>query len=198
MGLNMIPRCAVCGSREITTHYLSSLSGKLYCSKDCMLIANSRRLISVSVAISIVTFTIGIFLLVLILSEDLYSLIEFPILVFALGLAFGITLSIQGLKGRNLRKERDLESENIIYACIFCRYEYDKRIYGAPTICRSCGKESPFCDICYEYIFDGKSVYQIQNCGHVFHKSDLLDYLENEEICPKCKQKISSIDLEIK
>ena len=194
----MIPRCVVCGSREITTKYFSSSSRKFYCSKECMLIANRKRLLYVSIFIIFITLFIGIYLLYLVISMNELSLIFAPIFVFGLGIVFGLRLFVQSIKARNLAVERNFVSENIIYSCIFCNHEYDKRIFGAPTECQNCGKESPFCDICYEYIFSGKPVYQIQNCGHIFHKSDLLDYLENEEICPKCKQKISSVDLEFK
>ena len=194
----MIPRCVVCGSREITTKYFSSRSRKLYCSKECMLIANTRKLLSVGILILFVALIIGIYSLILLLDENKLSLIFFPISVLVIGISFSLWAIVQGIKGRKLTKERVLESENITYSCIFCNHEYDKRIFGAPTICQNCGKESPFCDLCYDYIFSGKPVYQLQNCGHIFHKIDLLDYLENEEICPKCKQKISSIDLQIK
>lgn len=194
----MIPRCVVCGSREIATKYLSSRSGKFYCSKECMLIANSRRLLSVGFFLLFGTLVIGIYLLNLVISENELSLIIAPILIFGLGGSFSLWLLVNAIKGRKLTKERGLESEIVTYSCVFCNHEYDKRIFGAPTKCQNCGKESPFCDICYDYIFSGEPVYQIQNCGHIFHKAELSDYLENEEICPKCKQKVKSIDLEIK
>ncbi|NPD88603.1 MAG: hypothetical protein HGN29_07755 [Asgard group archaeon] len=193
----MIPRCAVCGNRSVTTKYFNSRTRKLYCSKECMQISNRKSFLYVSIFMIVVTLAGGISAFILLREQDLILSIA-PLIVIGFGVPFSLYLFTQYLKGRQLVKSRSIESENIIYSCLFCNHEYENRIFGAPTICQKCGKESPFCDICYEYIFAGKPVYQIQNCGHIFHKTDLLDYLENEETCPKCKQEISSINLKIK
>jgi hypothetical protein len=134
----------------------------------------------------------------MIISWDDLALIFAPIFVFIIGSILSFTPISRYIEGRKLAEERDFESKNRIYSCIYCDTEYNKLLYGVPTTCQNCGKESPFCDICSEYIYAGKPVYQLQDCGHIFHKKELIIYLENEEKCPKCKQKISSVLCEIK
>jgi len=191
----MIPRCVVCGNRDVSTKYLSNRSNKFYCSKECMLVENSEKQLIVSIVFILIPAIPGILLTIVFLNRSELFLIPVTISMIFIGVPIGLFLIIQGLKGKKLKKQRNLISTTSSYSCMFCGHEYDKRIYGGPTICLNCGKESPFCDICYDYIFSGKPVYRLQDCGHIFHKTDLLDYLENNDICPKCKQQISSIDL---
>jgi DNA-directed RNA polymerase subunit RPC12/RpoP len=161
-----------------------------------MLIEYSNRQLFIGILIMVFPAIPGILLTVLfIVRNEQTSTILIAILIIFMGLPVGLILLIQSLKGKKLKKQRNLPSATSSYSCIFCGHEYDKRIYGGPTNCLKCGKESPFCDICYDYIFFGKPVYLLQDCGHIFHKTELLDHLENNDICPKCKQKISSIDL---
>ena len=193
----MIPRCAVCGNRSITTKFYLPIRRKLYCSKECMQIANRKNFLFIGIFGLAITLTGSISIISINIGGDPLLLVgPIMLLVFA-GVLCSYMFS-KYLKGRQLTKTRVIESENKIYSCIFCNHEYNDRISGTPNKCHNCGKESPLCDICSEYIFAGELVYQIQECGHIFHKPDLLDYLEKEVTCPKCKKEISSFSLEIK
>ena len=193
----MIPRCFVCGSRDVTTKYFIPSKGRFFCSKECMLITNSARMILVGILACFIFSAGGIFFLMLVLIRDELILSILPAVWFGIDIFFGPIFIIRGIKGRNLSKTRGYEFEKTIYSCLFCDHEYKKRIYGGPTKCVNCGEESPFCDLCFNYIFSKHTVFQIQDCGHIFHKRELLDYLENKEICPKCRNQINSINLKI-
>jgi hypothetical protein len=188
----------VCGNLSLNTKYIGSKTRKIYCSKECMWLAGYARNLLAGLLMLASTFVICVLIFIGTLNRG--AGIAFAILTpaFAIGSSFGFYFIIISLKGRKLARERDLESASSIIACVFCNQEYSKRVYGSPTTCQNCGEESPFCDVCYQYIYAGKPVYQLQNCGHIFHKTHLLDHLGVFETCPKCKQKIVSIDLKIK
>ncbi|MCK5140851.1 MAG: hypothetical protein KAQ70_01540, partial [Candidatus Heimdallarchaeota archaeon] len=36
----------------------------------------------------------------------------------------------------------------------------------------------------------------VEPCGHIFHRSELLDWSEENSVCPKCREKIELVDYE--
>ncbi|MHA1397511.1 MAG: RING finger protein [Candidatus Heimdallarchaeaceae archaeon] len=191
----MIVRCEICGSREINPKYISARSKRFYCSKDCWLIGTKNNSLLAGIILTAIPAVGGIFLSILMASMGENEFLIVTIIFTFSGIPIGGIFIYNAIKGKKLTKERGILEEEKKFSCLFCGQEYEKRVYGAPTKCSNCGEESPFCDICYDYIFLGKPVYKINDCGHIFHKEHLLDYIEHNETCPKCKEKITSIDL---
>ena len=120
----MIPRCVVCGELSANSRYFSPLSKKLFCSKNCVLIANRKRQLSIGIFLIILTLVSGIGLLYLIVSWDELDIVFAPIMILIMGTFVSSFPISQFIKGRKLEKERNFESENRIYYCIFCKNDF--------------------------------------------------------------------------
>ena len=60
----------------------------------------------------------------------------------------------------------------------------------------SCGEIIHFCDLCHTHIYSGAEILQLEPCGHIFHKGELLDWIDNNKVCPKCAAEVDFVDIE--
>ena len=167
-------RCNYCGNREIDSKFLNPRSryarkvDKFYCSEDCYYLNN--------VGLNIRT-TIFAFIL-------LTPLI--PVWIVSLRYA------IRGIK---LRRKADYTKRKKTKLCFYCQSEIAE-IPEGKGVCMSCGEIIHFCDLCKMHIFSGDEILQLEPCGHIFHKSELLDWVDNNKVCPKCAAEVDFVDLE--
>ncbi|MCG3254911.1 MAG: E3 ubiquitin protein ligase, partial [Candidatus Heimdallarchaeota archaeon] len=75
--------------------------------------------------------------------------------------------------------------------CYFCDALLEKVEDGGPLICLNCGKKTRKCEICMKYMVAKEELVQIIDCGHVFHKDHLMEWIRVKKICPICKEKIN-------
>ena len=71
--------------------------------------------------------------------------------------------------------------------CYFCDALLEIVEDGGPLICLNCGKKTRKCEICMKYMVANDELVQIVDCGHVFHKNHLIEWMKVKEICPICK-----------
>lgn len=167
-------RCNYCGNREIDPKFLNPRSryarkvDKFYCSEDCYYLDN--------VGLNIRT-TIFAFIL-------LTPLI--PVWIVSLRYA------IRGIK---LRRKADYTKRKKTKLCFYCQSEIAE-IPEGKGVCMSCGEIIHFCDLCKMHIFSGDEILQLEPCGHIFHKGELLDWVDNNKVCPKCAAEVDFVDLE--
>jgi len=95
-----------------------------------------------------------------------------------------------GSKLRNLRNKEMEIKENL---CFYCSVKI-KELNDGKNICMSCGNIIPFCDLCQKHIFVDEITLQVEPCGHIFHRSEFLDWSEENSVCPKCGEKIELVD----
>ncbi|MCG3259817.1 MAG: E3 ubiquitin protein ligase, partial [Candidatus Heimdallarchaeota archaeon] len=74
--------------------------------------------------------------------------------------------------------------------CYFCNALLERVEDGGPLICLNCGKKTRKCEICMMYMVAKEELVQIIDCGHVFHKDHLIEWMKIKRICPICKQAI--------
>jgi hypothetical protein len=96
----------------------------------------------------------------------------------------------RSVKARKLWEE-ELESKQKL--CYYCQANLES-LKEEKNICMGCGNPVHYCDLCQNHIFSGEEILQVELCGHVFHKSELLDWSEVNKTCPKCGEKIELID----
>jgi hypothetical protein len=173
-----VARCKRCGKREIDPKYLNSRlylgtaspTGKTryyYCSEYCYTIENAGE----NLVFSIFMFFLGF--------------IVIPFWAFYLNLA---------LKGFKHRRELGNWKEKQPDYCFHCQAEITETPKGK-GVCMSCGEIIHFCDICQEHIFHGDTILQLEPCGHIFHKNELLDWIDSNNICPKCAVEVEFVDV---
>ena len=189
-------RCEVCGSKDIDQKLVTPRSKYYFCSKRCRNIKYANRFLFTGFLMSAMV-GVGIFGIIAGVSWDSFELITVGIFSLLMGGGFSGYFFTLGIKGKQASKGKEDDQDDKRYGCLFCGQEYSKRVYGAPTYCSECGKPSPFCDICYQYVFHGEEAVQFEDCGHIFHKSDAFDWLEENMLCPKCKEKVNKINLKI-
>ena len=99
------------------------------------------------------------------------------------------------IKGVILRNRRNKEAESKKNLCFYCNKEI-KELHEGKNVCMSCGNPIHFCDLCKKHIFVNEKTLQVEPCGHIFHRSELLDWSEENSVCPKCREKIELVDYE--
>ncbi len=97
------------------------------------------------------------------------------------------------IKGRKLKKQREREIEEKKNLCFYCKKEVGKLQEGK-NLCMSCGNPINFCDLCQKHVFANEKTLQVEPCGHIFHKSEFLDWSEENTVCPKCGDKVELVD----
>ena len=65
-----------------------------------------------------------------------------------------------------------------------------------PIVCLNCGKKAPYCEICKNIIVAGQKIVQVIDCGHIFHKEHIQEWIKVKGTCPVCKEKINEESIE--
>jgi hypothetical protein len=125
--------------------------------------------------------------------SDLWFLfiIMFPIIFFALILIVAGLISI--VIYSRIRRELKLKK----YHCFYCGYDVTLSSKKGSLLCDSCGNKVLYCNLCSKIINPNEEIARIKPCNHIFHKSELLDFVEEEKYCPKCKSNIAELSFEI-
>ncbi len=168
-------RCNYCGNRAVDLKFSYEKNrlhpkkkGKFYCSVDCYYIEN----VGINLFFTVYMFVCG------------FVLIPFWILFLR-----------NAIKGIKLRRRTDYKKERIVYTCYYCHAEINE-IPEGKGVCMSCGEIIHYCDLCQKHIFAGDKILQLEPCGHIFHKGELLDWVDNNKICPKCTAAVDFVDIE--
>ncbi len=85
-------------------------------------------------------------------------------------------------------------SKNTIQ-CFYCKSKIDFSNSEDQIICMSCGNKIPFCDLCDDYIESEAEILQLEPCGHIFHKKELLEWVKSNKICSKCQVTMTFVDV---
>ena len=118
-------------------------------------------------------------------------IIMFPLpFVGLMGLIGGFTtLSIYHRTKRKLKERR--------FYCFFCGYDITLTSKEGSLLCDSCGNKVLFCSFCSKIINPNDEIARIKPCNHVFHKGELLDYVEESYTCPRCQGEIKELAFKI-
>ena len=166
----MVLRCIACGSKDIdlTIQTIRTTIPRLYCSKECMYIGEIQN-------------------------HSLFGLLFF--VVFFPILPVWIYFFIEARKGIKLKRQRKKQKARMRLLCYHCGKEIEMLTAGK-SVCMHCGELVHFCDLCQKHILFDDETMQIEPCGHLFHKEELLEWSEKNNICPKCSVKIEFIDFQ--
>lgn len=189
--------CKVCGNRiKIPTKKPSSflvrpyISTK-YCSLRCQ-IANYRYIL-ISTGIFFITAYLAISVPLYNNDNDLWILFVamFPLIFLGLFtlIAGFISLSIFLDIKRKLREKQ--------FYCFYCGYDITYSSREGSLICNSCGNKVLFCNFCSKIINPNEEIAIIKPCNHIFHKGELLDYVEESNMCPKCHGEIKELSFKL-
>ncbi len=75
--------------------------------------------------------------------------------------------------------------------CYYCDALLERVDDGGPLICLNCGKKTRKCEICMKYMVANEELVQIIDCGHIFHRNHLIEWMKVKRICPTCKREIN-------
>jgi DNA-directed RNA polymerase subunit RPC12/RpoP len=147
--------------------------------------------------------SIGIFLLIAYVSitiplfnmdRDLWFLfvIMIPIIFLA------IVLIIAGIVSLVAYTQIKYRIKQKKYYCFFCGFDLTTTSKEGSLLCNSCGNKVLFCNLCSKIINPREEIVLVKPCNHVFHKVELLDFVEEENHCPKCKRSIEELSFDLK
>ncbi len=86
---------------------------------------------------------------------------------------------------------------SVVAACFYCGETLGEVEHGKKEVCNNCGKETFQCLICHQNVSFGQEIVQVKNCGHLFHRSHIIAWIQSHSNCPLCKNKINENMLEI-
>ena len=183
----MTSKCRICDN-EVSIDWFGR--EKKYCSSRCYTKDNAGILAILAIVIPITFISIGVWLI----TKFGYPLSSVIALLFILGATAVFTFGIQSIFGFRFRKEDKKREKARIKNCFYCSMEMEVRS-EEKAVCMSCGNQLPFCDLCHKYIEFKEEISQLEPCGHIFHKTELLDWTKENKTCPKCNAEIDFVDL---
>jgi DNA-directed RNA polymerase subunit RPC12/RpoP len=89
------------------------------------------------------------------------------------------------------------ELQTASFACFYCGKEIDRSKTDGDIICSSCGKEAFSCSICMKHISYNEETVKDPNCGNLFHRRHIIEWLKVQGTCPLCKKRINEKSLKI-
>ncbi|MCE7748157.1 MAG: hypothetical protein GPJ51_07150 [Candidatus Heimdallarchaeota archaeon] len=118
-------------------------------------------------------------------------IIMFPLpFIGLIGLIGGlVSLSVYLKIKKGLKEKR--------FYCYNCGYDITLTSKEGFLLCNSCGNKVLCCNFCSKIINPSDEVAVIKPCNHVFHKGELLDYVEDNYSCPKCQGEIKELAFKI-
>ena len=165
----MVLRCYYCG----TTNFEKVIHGgwhkpRHYCSKECFWMGDHKIFKRLTV---------------------------FFVIVFLPFFPLWMMILYVSIKGGNLLKESKLHAERTDNLCYYCGKNLGILTSKKP-VCMHCGNLVHFCDLCQKYVLYDEVSLQIEPCGHIFHKQELILWFEKEKDCPKCGVSIEFVDFQ--
>ncbi len=187
----MVNVCKYCGKRFIPQEGVRKRFTR-YCSMRC-----NHKKYSYPFIISFLVIAlpmVGVTIWLASFHEELAGTYEayFPLIILA---AFSLIL-FSGLYGLILRL-KDKEKDKLSYTCHICKAELKLEMLDEINLCTNCEQKIPSCALCTERIFGKDKVFQIETCNHLFHQECLYEWLNNNDTCPICNEKIKEIDMDI-
>ena len=86
-------------------------------------------------------------------------------------------------------EETPILNEGLLY-CLNCGQTFNS---DKIKFCNNCGSEIQICPISRNKFRTGDNFAQCPSCQTVFHYHHLTDWLNNDNSCPNCREKINSI-----
>ena len=190
--------CQVCGERikipkkqKRSFFPRSNMISTKYCSIRCQV--SSYRYFLLGIGFFFLAVYLGISIPLFKNNSDLWILFVamFPVMVLGLiGLISGlITLAIHSSIIKRVKQKR--------FYCYFCGYDITYSSKEGSLVCNSCGNKVLYCNFCSKIINPNEEIAVIKPCNHVFHKGELLDYVEESYTCPKCQGEIRELTFKI-
>jgi len=105
----------------------------------------------------------------------------FPLIVL------GLILFIAGIVSVIIRSSIIRKLKQKRFYCFYCGYDITFSSKEGSLLCNSCGNKAVFCNLCSKNVNPNEQIAIIKPCNHIFHKNELLDFVEEENHCPKCK-----------
>ncbi len=187
--------CKVCEERiklkKPKSFFDSRFSSTKYCSFRCQF-ANLRFLL-LPLGLFFLAAYIGIGLPLFFNDNDLWWLfvIMFPLIVF------GLILSIAGLVSIIIHSRIKKKLKEKRFYCFYCGYDITFTSKEGSLLCNSCGNKVLFCNLCSKIVNPNEQIAIIKPCNHIFHKNELLDFVEEGNYCPKCRGEIKELSFKI-
>lgn len=126
---------------------------------------------------------------------DNYKLYSVVGIIYLIIPPMGIIMIIKAIKGFSYSRKRKRQKALEKTLCYHCGKEV-KILGKGKIVCMHCGELIHFCDLCQKHILFKEPSLQIEPCGHIFHKDELLEWTEKNDICPKCSVKIEFVDFQ--
>ena len=190
--------CQICGDRIKLPKKRKGLLSNLgqfvstkYCSVRCQF-ANLRYIL-LAIGVIFIAAYVAIGIPLYQNDPDLWWLfiIMFPLpFIGLIGLIGGlISLNIYITIKKRLKQEQ--------FYCYNCGYNITHSSNEGSLLCDSCGNKVLYCSFCSKIINSQEQIAVIKPCNHVFHKGELLDYVEDNYSCPKCQGEIKELAFKI-
>ena len=190
--------CKVCGeritlpkNRRRSFFRVPNVISTKYCSIRCQV--SSYRYFLLGIGIFFLGTYLGISIPLFMNDSDLWILFVamFPLIVVGLMALIGgfIALIVYTRIKKRIKQKR--------YYCYFCRYDITTTSKEGSLVCNSCGNKVLYCNFCSKIINPREEIAVIKPCNHVFHKGELLDYVEESYTCPRCRGEIEELAFKI-
>lgn len=187
--------CRICEERikikKKKSFFESRFSSTIYCSFRCQF--TSFRFVLLPAGIFFFATYFAIAFPLFNRDPDLWFLfvIMFPIIFLGLFLLIAGWVSI----GIHMKIGREISRKK--YHCFYCGYDVTLSNKEGSLLCNSCGNKVLFCNLCSKIVNPNDEIARIKPCNHIFHKNELLDFVEEEKYCPKCKGSINELSFHI-
>ena len=214
-------RCSFCGGEINELKHVDTMKKKAYCSFRCTIADSIPRLILslfLTIGLGVILILVGV------LNDSSKNVLIFSILfgITILGILIFIIIgsthnpnnqlqskeriSFQKIRYEKMKAEESSTQAQLIYPeisaiskniiqCFYCKSKIDFSNSEEKIICMGCGNKIPFCDLCDDYIVSEAAILQIEPCGHIFHKEELLEWTKENKICPKCHEEMDYVDV---
>jgi len=124
-----------------------------------------------------------------------YKKYDYSSILFLFFPPFAIVCILNSIRGFKLKRKREKLKALEKTLCFYCGKEVETSS-KAKTVYMNCGEIVHYCDLCQEHILFKDKVLQIEPCGHIFHKDELLEWTEKNDVCPRCGVKIEFVNFQ--
>ena len=187
-------KCKICGS-DVSDKQLTASRGKRYCSRRCNWTGEAKSYRNGAIGSTFLFIALGLVTGYYTLSGGEYFVYWIGFMFIGPGILIGLVSGAISLIGYDYRREDAEKKGKEERTCIHCGKEVYNPEDKGPVICMNCGKKTPICVICGKIISNNKEIYEMEPCGHMGHKLEILELLETKADCPLCGERIEKIDL---
>ena len=92
-------------------------------------------------------------------------------------------------------KQLVLESEKRETNCIYCSSRIEIDIENSISHCPKCKEIIPICTICRGFLFDKDNILVEENCGNLFHRRHIIEWVNVQGNCPVCRTRVNEKSL---